>query len=136
MKQGNSRSVGVSFVREIIDTHLTDRQILGCWAAAAELVKSRLKNRDMPKTLLFEIRRWVCAHFVAIRDGGNTVLSEKLGEAQVTYSSAEYGGNVKLDGILSTSWGRTAASMDYTGTLSNLGGPQCAFHALNVEVRN
>ena len=123
----------VTSIREIIDTQLTDSQIMGCISPAVELVKSRLSGMDMEESLLIEIRRYLAAHFVALRDPSCRVVEEKIGEASVKYDNTNSSSSLKLDGILSTSWGRTAASLDYTGTLFNLGGPRCRFHSLRYN---
>jgi len=85
-------------------------------AALAEQCQSVV---DSSATLQAKIVKWIAAHMIHLTlEGGATgsLISQKLGDAQDTYSSTVYG-----EGLDSTPYGRTAIQLEGTGCLKNLG---------------
>lgn len=111
-------------VREIITTDIEDTRINALISAAGTLVRTALRNFISDKELIFEIIKWVSAHKVALADPSVRTIEEKVGDSYVRNPSLD---SATKDGksrnLLSTWWGQEAAALDYTGTLSRLGGP-------------
>lgn len=119
-------------VREVINTSLTDDEINGLIPAAVALVNVALKDCAIDDGTMFEIQRWLTAHFIAIKASISSadstsaaVLEEKLGNASIKYvdsSKTSYTTTSSMPNIKSTMWGQTAISFDPTGRLASLGG--------------
>jgi len=123
----DDRDISVLLVREIINTNLTDGQVEGAISTAIVLTENRLQNTSIDRKLMIEIQRWLAAHFCSLTDPSTRVETEKISEASVSYSSID---NANNDGIMSTRWGRTAASLDPTGALTKLYGHSPRLYAL------
>jgi hypothetical protein len=102
-------------VKEIIDTNLTDIQVQPFIKAANATVTKLLgTTTDLSSTQKKEIERWLSAHLIACTKE-RQAKAEKTVDASITYQG-ETG-----QGIKSTHYGQTAADLDTTGKLANLG---------------
>jgi len=121
-----------AYVREVINTSLTDDEIDGLISASVAMINTALVGCAISNETMAEIQRWLAAHFVAIKGSmssvGSTasgVIEEKLGDARVKYSDASktsYTTTTSMSNLKSTMWGQTAISFDPTGRLASLGG--------------
>lgn len=107
-------------VRDIITTTLEDPAIQ-VWIGVANTIVTANVTCGLGATVLEEIERQLTAHFISLlpssSGGGNmSVKSEKLGEAQVTYSDVFAG----QKGIGTTIYGQAALALDTCGGLKNL----------------
>jgi len=99
-------------VKEILQTTLTDEEITPFLAAADALVTDVLADEGYADSLLKEIKRWLTAHFVAIRDP--QVSKEKIGDVDATYQ-----GKTSL-GLNHTSYGQQVMVLDHHGKLAEI----------------
>jgi hypothetical protein len=110
-----TRPVTPADVREILQTSLTDPQLEAFILPANAVVEAHLVGEDcMTDELLFEIERWLAAHFASIRDKASRVTSEKIGDAEETY------GNKTGFGLNYTPYGQQVKFLDCTGNLDTL----------------
>lgn len=124
------------YVREVINTSLSDVEIKGLIAAAATLIKSKITEHVVDGDVQIEMTRWTAAHFVYVKSSMissssstssqsfvTSVTKEKIGDASI-----EYGGksststSASMRNLRSSLWGQTAIMFDPTGELDNLGG--------------
>lgn len=111
-------------VREVIETRLSDKDLEGSIQTAIALYNSVFvvglqTGHIIPSEAEIEIKRYLAAHFVSIKDNSTRVVKEKIGDASV-----EYGEDIPDKGLLylnSTKWGQTAILFDPTGKLGKLG---------------
>jgi len=102
-------------VKEIIETDLTNIQVQPFIKVANATVTKLLgTTTDLSDTQKKEIERWLSAHLIACTRE-RQAKAEKAGGASITYQG-ETG-----QGIKSTHYGQTAADLDTTGKLANLG---------------
>lgn len=121
-------TVSPAMVREVISTTLTDVEIEGNIASALVLYRNNLESKGLAEDLQVEIKRYLAAHYVSLRDITTRVQEEKIGDASATYVDA--GNGASKEGLKSTSWGQTAISFDPTGVLSRLGSVPAVWYAL------
>lgn len=101
-------------VKEIITTSLTDAAIDNYINVATDMVDELDEDTTLTDSRLILIEQWLTAHLIAItkeRQGSK----EKVGDAEITYSG-KFGMNLQ-----STTYGQTAAMLDTSGTLAQLG---------------
>jgi hypothetical protein len=120
--------VNPAMVREVIKTVLTDTEIEGNIASALVLFRNNLDGKGLSEDLQVEIKRYLAAHYVSLKDSSTRVQEEKMGDASASYVSA--GNGETKEGLKSTSWGQTAISFDPTGILSSLGSVPPAWYSL------
>lgn len=97
-------------VRAILDTSLTDAQILEYIDIANRLVTRLLGSSDLTAADLLDIETWMTAHLIASTKE-RQVANEKVGDMWVTYQG-KYGMSLE-----STTYGQTALMLDTTGSL-------------------
>jgi hypothetical protein len=110
-------------VKQIMDTSLSDAVVEYYITVAAEMVDDLDANTTLGGTRLEEIERWLTAHLIAItreRQGQR----EKIGDAEITYS-----GKFAMN-LQSTTYGQTAAMLDISGTLAQLGRKKVSIKAV------
>jgi len=101
-------------LREIIETDLADSVVNAFINSAHYYVQDNLLNKGLSATALTQIKLWLSAHFLAIRD--QRVESEGVaGEWQ-----ARYQGKTGM-GFEATTYGQQALMLDTTGTLASAG---------------
>lgn len=100
-------------VKEIIDTQLTDPRIEVFIIGASKLVDNTLVGKGLDEDTLKEIERWLAAHNVAATHE-RQAIHEKAGPAEQRFS------DIFGQGLLSTTWGQMAISLDTTGTLQDI----------------
>ena len=109
-----------ALVREVIKTELTDDEISGVITTSNVLYSTLLANKGFGDGLEIEIKRYLTAHFVAVKDPTPTVKAVGLGDAREEYEQI---GNVTVQtGLKATRWGQTAITLDPSGTLIRVGG--------------
>ena len=125
--------ISPDYVREVIKTDKDDAVLNSMIAVATTLLntKSLAPTKALGETLVIEITRCLSAHFLSQADS-TVVLDEriskrKIGNAEIDYTTnPDEAFNLKQvsagAGILSSRWGRVAASLDTTGSLASLGG--------------
>jgi hypothetical protein len=113
--------VTVAEVKEILETSLTDPQILAFIGAANVTITALLGSSTLTTSQLKEIERFYAAHMIACtRD--QQAKSESAGDASITYQGETgkdldatfYGQQIKLldtTGIMAAKAGRRAASV-------------------------
>lgn len=107
-------------VREVIKTDLTDSEISGLITTAVAMYDSKLSSQGLTEALEVEIKRYLTAHYVAIKDPSPTVKDVTLGDARESYETI---GNVaSQEGLKATRWGQMAIALDPSGTLTTTGG--------------
>ena len=121
-----------AYVREVINTSLTDDEINGLISAAVAMVNTALNGCSIANETMTEIQRWLAAHFIAIKGslssvGSSTagIVEEKIGDASVKYADStktSYTTTTSMANLKSTMWGQTAISFDPTGRLASIGG--------------
>jgi hypothetical protein len=113
-------TISPAMVRDVIDTRLTDAEIEGCIPTAIALYRNNLEGSSVPiaEDLETEIKRYLAAHYVSIKDRATKAAREELGEAEIEH--AKNAGSSKT-GLMSTEWGQTAVELDPTGQLGQLG---------------
>jgi len=99
-------------VKKIIDTELTDEEITPFLVTADVLVTDVLADEGYGDLLLKEIKCWLTAHFVAIRDP--QISKEKIGDVDAAYQ-----GKTGL-GLNHTSYGQQVMILDYHGKLAEI----------------
>ncbi len=106
-------------VREIITTSQTS---LVPFIAAAdsiiqdEFLSSNSSHGTLTPARLFEIERWLAAHFVAMLEPQYRIERVEHGLREGVQLAGKFGDNLSL-----TVFGQTAMVLDSTGTLSQLG---------------
>lgn len=97
-------------VKQIISTTLDPTPFI---MAASTLVDNVLSGTDLSADTLYEIERYLAAHFMTARQ--QQVRSQKIGDAQETYSTA-FGEMLK-----SSTYGQMALVLDTSGKLADVG---------------
>jgi hypothetical protein len=110
--------ITASEVKEVFETDLTDAQI-DAFITAANLIVTDQLSGEHSDSLLKEIERYMAAHLAASRD--QRIVSEKHVDMSVAYQG-KYGMN-----LMSTDYGQTAATLDSSGKLANLGKKKAQF---------
>ena len=121
-------TVSPSMVREVIKTTQTDTEMDGNIATALVMYRANLAGKGLSEDVEVEIKRYLAAHFVSLRDESTRVEKEKIGDAEASYVAA--GNGATQQGLKSTSWGQTAISFDPTGILSRLGSVPPVWYSL------
>lgn len=119
-------------VREVIKTELSDGNIEGLLSTADALVSSYLAPKGVSMALRAEIKKYIAAHLVALKDRTTNSLEERIGDASITYGdvAAASGGKFSATDLRSTRWGQMAMSLDPSGVLGRLGMAPPAMYAL------
>lgn len=112
--------VKIHDVKNIIDTGLGDEDIGAFINVAHRVVVDRLTGQGVSEDTLFEIERWLSAHFLAIRD--RQVESEKIGNEY----SAKYQGKTGMF-LSATLYGQMAQDLDTSGKLKEAGKAKANF---------
>lgn len=113
-------------VLKITDTELTDlKPFIRTASILVDSLAARDTNSDLTAATLKQIEVWLAAHFVALRDP--VALSEKTGEAQITYFLGKPG-----MGLEATPYGQAAISLDTTGRLATVGKKRSSFISLDL----
>lgn len=117
-----NRCTGVE-VKEILDTILTENEIIPFITASNVTVTAMLSGSGLSSAQLKEIERWLAAHFAAIRDP--RISDEKTEEAGATYHG-------KSDmGLDHTPYGQQVKLLDTTGIMTNLGKRKASVEVLD-----
>ncbi len=102
----------VEKVQDILDDTELDDEIIESFINSANVfVTASLSGKGLSAALLTEIERWLSAHMIA-STRERTASKEAAGTASIEYSG-KWG-----EGLLSTSYGQTAVTMDTSGTLA------------------
>jgi hypothetical protein len=118
------QQINPGMVREVIETKLDDRDLESSIQSSIALYNSVLlsdttNSPPIPTDAEIEIKRYLAAHFVSIKDNRTRVVKEKIGDAYV-----EYGKDLPDSALMylkGTRWGQTAILFDPTGKLEGLG---------------
>ncbi len=110
-----------SVVREAVNTRLTDAEIEGAISTAEAIYETYLGGKSLITNMEIEIKKYLSAHYVALKDPSVSVLEEKLGQLSARFEPAAQSSKKGL-GLRSTKFGREAINLDPTGTIRNLGG--------------
>ncbi|MDX9803734.1 MAG: hypothetical protein RBS96_06910 [Dehalococcoidales bacterium] len=97
-------------VKEIMQTGLTETQILPFLTTANAMVTARLATSGLTDTTLEEIEKYLAAHLASVKS--KFAITERIGEASITTG---YRGGLGLD---ATPYGEVAKMLDTTGTLA------------------
>ena len=100
----------VEKVRSIIETDLSDSDILSYIDGVDTWMDVLYEEVAINAALFTEIQRWFTAHQISF-SRERMAESEEAGGAKIVYSG-KYG-----EGLLGTSYGQTAVSLDNTGIL-------------------
>ena len=104
----------VQLVKDILDeTVLDDTTIESFIDSANVFVTNAFSGLTVGATILAEIERWVSAHMI-VSTRERVALKEGAGTAYIHYAG-EWG-----KGLLGTSYGQMAVTLDTTGTLADL----------------
>lgn len=125
---GSTSTVNPQLVEEIITTVLSNDEIEGAISSASVLYRKYLETKNIEPYLELEIKRWLAAHFVSLKDPTTRVDKEKIGDASVEYS--KIGQDSSYIGLKATRWGQQAIIFDPTGVLKNLDGIPPTWYAL------
>lgn len=101
-------------VKEIIETELTETQVLPYITTANVLVTQALTGAVLSTAILKEIERWLSAHLIAI-SRERTEIEAGAGGAYIKYA------NVFGENLASTSYGQMVKILDTTGKMAKLG---------------
>ena len=116
-------------VKEVINTSLTEVQVIPYITSANVYVTERLGSSTLAADTLKEIERWFTAHMIAITRE-RVAKSEEAGGAKVE-DVGEFG-----EGLKSTPYGQMCISLDTTGLLVQEGKKKVAFYVLGREGEN
>ena len=116
-------------VKEVINTSLTEVQVIPYITSANVYVTERLGSSTLSTDTLKEIERWFTAHMIAITRE-RVAKSEEAGGAKVEYVG-EFG-----EGLKSTPYGQMCISLDTTGLLVQEGKKKVTFYVLGREGEN
>jgi len=116
-------------VKEVINTSLTEVQVIPYITSANVYVTERLGSSTLAADTLKEIERWSTAHMIAITRE-RVAKSEEAGGAKVEYVG-EFG-----EGLKSTPYGQMCISLDTTGLLVQEGKKKVTFYVLGREGEN
>jgi hypothetical protein len=106
--------VSEAIVKQLMETALTEEQIAPFLTDANAFVTAKLGGSGLSALLLARIEANMAAHYITdSRDP--EILEEKIGPATTKF------GSKKGEGLRSTGYGRTAISLDTTGTLADVG---------------
>ena len=119
-------SVSVAEVKQIINTSLTDAEVLAAVSTAQAIINSQLASSGLTGQHLREIIRWLSAHFVAVRDQDEgMVMEQRIGDTAV-----RYGGRLG-EGLKLTRYGQQVLILDTTGTLAAFGRQRAEFKVMD-----
>ncbi len=113
-------------VREVIDTELSDENISGLLSTASVMVIP-IQVSDQVKS---EIKKFLAAHLIAVKDHTTTIIEETIGDASVKNTEASSKVTPNSTDLKSTFWGQTAILLDTSGYLYKLGMPPPSVSAL------
>jgi len=116
-------------VKEVINTSLTEVQVIPYITSANVYVTERLGSSTLSTDTLKEIERWFTAHMIAITRE-RVAKSEEAGGAKVEYVG-EFG-----EGLKSTPYGQMCVSLDTTGLLIQEGKKKVTMYVLGREGEN
>jgi len=111
-------------VLEIMDTDLTSAQLDPFCEVANSIVTEKLTGIHAAERLK-NIARWYAAHLVSCTPLAREAVSEKIGDAQATYSGQTWKG---LEG---TMYGQQVLLLDTSGILAQTGKKTCSFEVIN-----
>lgn len=104
----------IAAVKEILDTALTDSDILAHINIASRATDNKLSGKGLTEEVLTDIETFWTAHIIAMGKE-RQAKSEKIGDVQVQYQG-EFG-----EGLRMTTYGQMVLMLDTTGTLANAG---------------
>jgi len=107
-------------VKAVIDTDLSNSQVVPFINTAHQMVYDRLANEGLSIKLLTQIEIWLAAHFLSIMDA--RVKTESVSGDY----SATYEGQTGM-GLDFTRYGQMAKTLDPTGKLSQSGKARAGF---------
>jgi len=96
--------------------------------SANTLVNNYLSNKGLTEAVLTEIEKWTAAHLVSCRMP--PLNYQRVGAAEERYTLATSG-----VGLMSTSYGQTAVSLDTTGTLVRITNGRAMIKHMGVSER-
>ena len=104
-------------VKLILDTTTLTDPVIDSFIVSANLfVTNALASTTLGATTLADIERWISAHLLSFTIE-RQAKKEEAGSAKI-----EYAGNFNGKGLLGTSYGQLAVSLDTTGTLEEIAG--------------
>lgn len=119
-------SVTQEQVLAIMDTSLTESQILPFLTTAQAIVDSHLASAELSSSLLDEITKYLAAHFACLKSP--FAIRKKIWDAEETYG---YKGGEGLD---ATPYGETVKMLDSTGILlSKIGNQNVTFGVIDFS---
>lgn len=101
-------------VRAVYETDRDDIAIQPFLDAAVAFVDDRLKGKGLSTGILKELQRYMAAHLMFVTDAG---VHDSL---RVEDVSERFTRNPFQPGLLDSRWGRTAVSLDSSGTFAAL----------------
>jgi predicted double-glycine peptidase len=113
-------------VKEIINSSLTELQVVPYITSANVYVTDRLGASTLSAATLKEIERWFTAHMIAITRE-RVAKSEEAGGARIEYIG-QFG-----EGLKSTPYGQMCISLDTTGLLAQEGKKKISMYVLGRE---
>jgi hypothetical protein len=107
-------------VKEIIETSKSDTLLDTQFIVTANLyINEHLLDVGHSEEMLGKIELYLAAHFVAVSDSRGALIVDAYGDAREEYSEGVYG-----QGLLMTSFGQQAISLDTSGVLAGLAEPK------------
>ena len=112
-------------IRQILETEVSDDDLVAYVTSASVFVDNLFSAAGLDDSLLTELEKWICAHFVA------STRTQQLQEAKAGPVEFRAQGKTGM-GFESTHYGQTAISLDPTGLLkdASLGTRPIVFHAV------
>lgn len=111
-------TINSDLVREVITTLLSDPEIEGAISSAIALYDKYLSGSGSTEVDELEIKRYIAAHFVSLRDPTTRTDREELGDAKVEFS--KIGHSPSYTGLMSTRWGQMAIGFDSSNILKGI----------------
>lgn len=112
-------------VRTIIETELSDPQILSVIEDAALLAEGCPAVVGYPAGRQTAIVKWLAAHIIASTSKTGVLTQKALGDASESYARAQTGQN-----LAGTTYGQQALALDPSGCLARLGEKRAFFRVL------
>jgi len=104
--------VTASDVSAIFETNLTDSQLDVFITSANAFINAHEEMLVLSDAVLFEIERWLSAHYASARD--QRIRHQDFGNSKATFQ-----GEYKYS-FYSTDYGQRAMDFDTTGTMNNI----------------
>ena len=122
-----SARTDINTVKGVIDTGLSDSELLLLIAQANRIVTRQLSGQSMTTALLTDIETWLTAHLIAIGKE-RQLFSEKVGDMWLTAQG-------KFDaGLKMTTYGQMVLMLDSSGLLSRASKSKVIIKAISQTI--